>query len=54
MGREKDIARILKDCLRIVDKLGDIDVEDIENELPEIEDLINKAKKIKKSREWKL
>lgn len=45
-------ARILKDSLRIVDKLGT--VEDVELELDLIEDLIKKSKKIKKSSQWKL
>ncbi len=47
---EKDKIAIIKECLVIVDKLGSLDIEDIDD----IENLITKSKKIKKSRHWKL
>lgn len=50
--RNYEMARILKDSLRIVDKLGEID--DVETNIDLIEELIHKAKKIKKSVMWKL
>ena len=45
-------SRILKDSLRVVDKLGSIN--DVESEIDLIEKLIKKSKKIKKSSQWKL
>ena len=49
--REK--ARILKEALRIVDLLGDFD-EDNFSKNNILYDIIVKAKKLKKSREWRL
>ncbi len=47
-------ARILKDSLRIVDVLGKLDVDYIEDNIDIVIDLVEKSKKIKKSKEWKL
>ena len=49
-AREK--ANLLKDSLRIVDKLGDMDIDDYDSD--ELEELMNKARKLKKNRYWKL
>lgn len=43
-------ARLIKDGLKIVDELADLDITDIS----EIEDLIEKAEKLKKDRLWQL
>jgi len=48
---EKEKSKLIKDALILVDKLADMDVnEDIE----EIEDLIEKAVKLKRNTLWKL
>jgi hypothetical protein len=47
-AREK--ARIIKEALMIVDKLADIDYDEYE----EMQELIDKATKLKKNRFWKL
>lgn len=53
MTDEKEIARILKESLKIVDKLGKMDADDIfsnDDDREELEELIEKAKKLAKSR----
>lgn len=51
----KEKAKIIKDALRIVDNLAKYDIDDISSyEKDELEELIEKAKKLKKSRHWKL
>ena len=40
-------GKLLKEVLMIVDKLGDLDIN-------EIEDLIEKSMKLKKNKYWKL
>jgi len=47
-GQEK--AELIKSALKIVDDLGKMDVDDMD----ELEKLIEKAHKLKKSRLWKL
>lgn len=46
----RDKARLIKEALKIVDELADCDITD----LPDIEDLIDKAEKLKRDRNWKL
>jgi|JFJP01.1.fsa_nt_gi CO dehydrogenase/acetyl-CoA synthase beta subunit len=53
MGDEKDIAKILKDALTIVDKLATLDITD-KDDHEELEELIEKAQKLSKNRLWKL
>jgi len=53
----KQTAELLKDSLRIVDKLAKMDADDIfanDDDREELEDLIEKAKKLTKNRLWKL
>ena len=47
---EKEKAELIKNALLLVDKLADMDVAEID----EIEELIDKAKKLKKNTFWKL
>lgn len=47
---ERQRANLLKDALRIVDRLGEIG--DVKNEVDDVEDLIDKAKKLKQSKLW--
>lgn len=57
MADEKETARILKESLTIVDKLAKMDADDIfanDDDREELEDLIEKAKKLTKHRLWKL
>lgn len=57
MADEKETAELLKDSLRIVDKLAKMDADDIfanDDDREELEDLIEKAKKLTKHRLWKL
>lgn len=46
----RDKARLIKEALKVVDELADLDITD----LPDIEDLIDKAEKLKRDRNWKL
>ncbi len=51
MADEKEIAKILKESLKIVDKLAKMDADDIfanDDEREELEDLIENAKKLTK------
>jgi hypothetical protein len=57
MANEKETARILKEALTIVDKLAKMDADDIfanDDDREELEDLIEEAKRLTKSRLWKL
>ena len=47
---ERQKAELIKNALLLVDKLADMDVAEID----EIEELIDKAKKLKKNTFWKL
>lgn len=49
----QEIAKILKESLKIVDDLAKIDYDFYEDG-EEVEDLIEKAKKLAKNRLWKL
>jgi hypothetical protein len=56
-SNDKQTAEILKDSLRIVDKLAKMDADDIfanDDDREELEELIEKAKKLTKHRLWKL
>jgi hypothetical protein len=51
MGEERDKARLIKDALKIVDKLTKFDVDDLSGYDKDIlEELVDKAKKLKKNR----
>jgi hypothetical protein len=53
----RQTAELLKDSLKIVDKLAKMDADDIfanDDDREELEDLIEKAKKLTKHRLWKL
>jgi hypothetical protein len=53
----RETAELLKDSLKIVDKLAKMDIDDIhhnDDDREELEDLIEKAKKLTKHRLWKL
>ena len=57
MADEKETAEILKESLRIVDKLSKMDVDDIshnDDDMDKLEELIEKANKLTKNRLWKL
>ena len=55
MSKENEKARIIKEALLIVDKLGTFGTEPDEYEdSRELEELIKKAKILKKSVHWKL
>lgn len=48
---EKEKAELIKKALTLVDNLANLDVDE---DIDEIEELINKAKKLKKSSLWRL
>ena len=53
----RQTAEILKDSLKIVDKLAKMDADDIfanDDDREELDELIDKAKKLSKHRLWKL
>jgi len=57
MADEKEKAELIKSALIIVDKLAKMDSDDIfanDDDMDELEELIEKAKKLKKNRLWKL
>jgi hypothetical protein len=57
MADEKEIVRILKESLSIVDELGKIDWDDMgmdEEDMEHLEALNKRAKKLTKHRLWKL
>ena len=57
MANEKETAELLKNSLKIVDKLAKMDADDIfanDDERDDLEDLIEEAKGLTKSRLWKL
>lgn len=54
---DRATGELLKESLKIVDKLSKIDVDDIsinEDEKDKLDELIEKAKKLTKSRLWNL
>jgi len=55
MSEETNKARLIKEALKIVDELAKYDFDDMSNyDKENLENLIEKAKKIKKDRLWKL
>jgi len=55
MSEEANKARLIKAALKIVDLLGKFDIDDMSGEdKDELEELVEKAKKLKKDRLWKL
>jgi hypothetical protein len=54
---ELEKAKLIKDALKIVDKLSKMDADDIfanDDDREELEDLIEKAQKLTKNKLWKL
>lgn len=49
----REIGRLLKESLKIVDDLGKLDVYDYEDD-EKLEDLIIKARKLRRNRLWRL
>ena len=57
MADERETAEILKESLKIVDKLAKMDADDIfanDDDREELEKLIDEAKKLTRHRLWKL
>ena len=57
MADEKEKAELIKSALKIVDKLAKMDADDIfanDDDMDELEELFEKAKKLTKNRLWKL
>jgi predicted lipoprotein len=57
LAEDHEKATILKDSLKIVNKLAKMDVDNIfaeDDQREELEDLIDEAKKLSKHRLWKL
>ena len=57
LAEDHEKATLLKDSLKIVDKLSKMDADDIfanDDDREDLEDLIEKAKKLSKHRLWKL
>lgn len=52
MSDSKEKGRILKESLLIVDKLGGYDIDDFD--VDDLEDLIDRARKLKRNRLWRL
>ena len=57
MSESKEISKILKESLKIVDELAKMDADDIfanDDDREDLEELIEQAKKLTKHRLWKL
>jgi len=55
MSEEKNKAKLIKDALKIVDALGKFDIDDMSSyDKDELEELAEKARKLRKDRLWKL
>ena len=54
MMSDKRKATILKESLKIIDELGDIDNIEGDDTLEKIYELIDKSKKLKRLKEWRL
>jgi len=57
LAEDHEKAKLLKESLKIVDKLSKMDADDIfanDDEREDLEDLIEEAKKLTKHRLWKL
>jgi len=55
MSEERDKANLIKDAIKIVDELAKYDIDDMSSyDKDELEELIEKAKKLKKNRHWRL
>ena len=57
LAEDHEKAVILKDSLKIVDKLAKMDIDDIstyDSDMDDLEKLIEEAKKLSKNRLWKL
>lgn len=50
------ISNILKESLKIIDELSNIDTDerDLKSQISDLIELINRAKRLKKNRLWKL
>jgi hypothetical protein len=56
-AEDHEKAELIKSALKIVEKLSGMDADDIfaeDDEREKLEELIEKAKKLKKNRLWKL
>jgi len=54
MADEKETAKILKEALTIVDELAKMDIDEVIDNSDDLRFLIEKAKRLTKSRLWKL
>lgn len=56
MSEATEKAELIKDALKIVDKIADLDLEEIEDSgnMDDLGFLIKDAKKLKRNRWWKL
>lgn len=55
MSEEKNKANLIKAALKIVDALGKYDIDDMSSyDKDELEELVDKARKLTKDRLWKL
>ena len=55
MSEETNKARLIKEALKIVDALSKYDIDDMSSyDKENLEELIDKAKKLTKDRLWKL
>ena len=57
MSESTEKGRLIKDALKIVDELADIEIDEIKDadaEYDNLDTLVDKAKKLKRNRWWKL
>ena len=55
MSDNSEIAKILKESLKIVNELGKLDVDNItDDDMDDLYMLIKKAKELKRNKNWKL
>ena len=57
MSESTEKGRLIKDALKIVDELADIEIDEIKDadaEYDTLDTLVDKAKKLKRNRWWKL
>ena len=53
MGEEQQKAELIKQALTIVDELADLEIDLFEGD-GDLDELVEKAEKLKKNRLWKL
>ena len=56
MGEAREKAQLIKDALKLVDDLGKLTISDpmTDDDYDDVDDFIDRAKKLKKNRWWKL